>query len=123
MLEYGLPINLANWVRDHEDSLKPPVGNQQIWKQSDLIVTVVGGPNERTDFHDDPLEEFFYQMRGSAALLTVSNGKFESISLKEGDVFLLAPHRRHSPQRPMPDSLCLVIERARPGGVLDGFEW
>ena len=123
MFEYGPPIKLANWLRDHEDSLKPPVGNQQIWKHSDLIVTVVGGPNERTDFHDDPLEEFFYQLRGSASLLTISDGKFESIPLNEGDIFLLPPHERHSPQRPMPDSVCLVIERTRPTGVLDGFEW
>ncbi|MEV9607767.1 hypothetical protein AB0364_29415, partial [Klebsiella pneumoniae] len=25
--------------------------------------------------------------------------------------------------RPDPDSLCLVIERVRPAGLLDGFEW
>jgi 3-hydroxyanthranilate 3,4-dioxygenase len=30
---------------------------------------------------------------------------------------------RHSPQRPDPDSLCLVIERTRAAGVVDGFEW
>jgi 3-hydroxyanthranilate 3,4-dioxygenase len=38
-------------------------------------------------------------------------------------MFLLPPHVRHSPQRPDPDSLCIVIERARPEGERDGFEW
>ncbi len=33
------------------------------------MVTVVGGPSERTDFHGDPLEEFFYQLKGHAQLL------------------------------------------------------
>src|SRR2546430_7248759 len=27
--------------------LKPPVGNAQIWQDTDFIVTVVGGPNQR----------------------------------------------------------------------------
>ena len=40
-----------------------------------------------------------------------------------GDIFLLPAHVRHSPQRPEEGSLCTVIERARPAGVMDGFEW
>ena len=40
-----------------------------------------------------------------------------------GDIFLLPPHVRHSPQRPVPGSLGLVIEPHRPDGELDGFEW
>lgn len=123
MLSNGPPINLSAWIRDHAHLLKPPVGNQQVWANADFIVTVVGAPNERTDFHDDPLEEFIYQIKGNASLLTVARGRFERIPLREGDIFLLPPHVRHSPQRPEPGSLCLVIERARPVGQLDGFEW
>ena len=44
------------------------MGNQQLWEDADLIVTIVGGPNRRSDFHDDPLEEFFYQFQGNAYL-------------------------------------------------------
>lgn len=120
---YGAPLNFNNWVTDHADRLKPPVGNQQIWPKSDLICTVVGGPNQRTDFHVDPYEEYFHQFKGNASLLIADRGQFERIHLREGDVFLLPAFVRHSPQRPEAGSLCTVIERSRPKGVIDAFEW
>lgn len=123
MPRYGPPINFPQWIADHADRLKPPVGNQQVWQDADILVTVVGGPNQRTDFHDDPLEEFFHQFKGNASLLVHDRGRFERIHLKEGDIFLLPAHVRHSPQRPEEGSLCLVVERARPAGLIDGFEW
>lgn len=122
-MKHGMPFNFQKWIDSNAHLLKPPVGNQQIWKDADFIVTVVGGPNQRTDFHDDPLEEFFYQFKGNAFLLLLVGGKIERVDLKEGDIFLLPPHVRHSPQRPEPGSLCLVIERDRPKGMLDAFEW
>lgn len=123
MLKYGRPINFAGWINEHAHLLKPPVGNQQVWKDSDFIVTVVGGPNQRTDFHDDPYEEFFYQTVGNAYLNLIVDGKRERVDLHEGDVFLMPAHLRHSPQRPEAGSACLVIERWREPGVIDGFEW
>ncbi len=120
---YGPPLRFSRWLEDNAHLLRPPVGNRQVWADSDLIVTVVGGPNQRTDFHDDPHEEFFHQFRGDAHLLVHDRGRFERIDLREGDVFLLPAHQRHSPQRPQPGSLCLVIERARAAGTLDAFEW
>ena len=122
-LLHGLPLDFAGWIEQHRQRLRPPVCNQQIWTNSDFIVTVIGGPNGRSDFHDDPFEEFFYQLQGDAALLLYENGHFEQVELKQGEVFLLPPHVRHSPQRPVEDSLGLVIERARPPGELDAFEW
>ena len=71
------PINFPKWIEDNQHLLKPPVGNQQIWRDTDLIVTVVGGPDQCFDLH-------------------------------EGDIFLLPPHVRHSPQRPEPGSVCTV---------------
>ncbi|NBX55321.1 MAG: 3-hydroxyanthranilate 3,4-dioxygenase [Betaproteobacteria bacterium] len=120
---YSAPLNFSQWVQANSQALKPPVGNQQIWKNSDLICTVVGGPNQRTDFHDDPFEEYFHQFKGQASVLIADRGKFERIQLREGDVFLLPAHVRHSPQRPEAGSLCTVIERSRPVGEVDGFEW
>ncbi|KQP03816.1 3-hydroxyanthranilate 3,4-dioxygenase [Pseudorhodoferax sp. Leaf265] len=123
MLRYGRPFNFPRWIDDNAHLLKPPVGNQQIWQDSDLLVTVVGGPNRRSDFHDDPLEEFFYQFKGHAHLLIADRGRFERVDLKEGDIFLMAPHVLHSPQRPEAGSLCLVVERQRPASLQDAFEW
>jgi 3-hydroxyanthranilate 3,4-dioxygenase len=122
-MSYGAPLNFAQWLEDKADCFQPPVGNQQLWANSDLIVTVVGGPNQRTDFHDDPYEEYFHQFKGNASLIVLDRGRFERIPLREGDVFLLPAHVRHSPQRPESGSLCTVIERSRPEGVMDGFEW
>jgi len=120
---YSLPFNFRAWVDDHAHLLRPPVGNAQIWKDSDFIVTVVGGPNARTDYHDDPLEEFFYQINGDMTLRILEDGKPRDLPIRAGDIFLLPPHVRHSPQRPIPGSVGLVIERQRPEGVIDGFEW
>ncbi|MGQ0547109.1 MAG: 3-hydroxyanthranilate 3,4-dioxygenase [Betaproteobacteria bacterium] len=117
------PIDFPKWLDQHRHLLKPPVGNQQIWQDTDFIVTVVGGPNQRTDFHDDPYEEFFWQFKGNAYLNVLEDGKQRRIDLREGAMLLLPAHVRHSPQRPEADSRCLVIERQRPEGMLDGFEW
>jgi 3-hydroxyanthranilate 3,4-dioxygenase len=116
-------FNLQKWIDEHRDVLKPPVGNAQIFADSDFLVTVVGGPNQRTDYHDDPFEEFFYQLKGNMVLRLHENGRPRDMPIREGDIFLLPPHVRHSPQRPEPGSVGLVIERARPQGAVDGFEW
>ncbi len=116
-------FNLMQWIADHDDVLKPPVGNAQIWQDANFIVTIVAGPNERTDFHDDPLEEFFYQIKGDMTLRIIEDGRMKDVPIREGDVLLLPPHTRHSPQRPEPGSYGLVIEAQRPEGHLDAFEW
>jgi 3-hydroxyanthranilate 3,4-dioxygenase len=123
MLAYGPPLNFQQWIEDHRDQLKPPVGNAQVWEDGDFIVTVVGGPNERTDYHVDPLEEFFYQMKGDMILRLWEDGKPRDLPIREGDIFLLPPNVPHSPQRPVEGSVGLVIERQRAEGELDGFQW
>lgn len=122
-LKYGRPLNFQRWLDDNAHLLKPPVSNRQIWQDGDFMVTVVGGPNQRSDFHDDPVEEFFYQFKGNAQLLMWADGEYERVDLREGDVFLMAPHTLHSPQRPEEGSLCLVIERQRPKGKADALQW
>ena len=116
-------IDFPKWLAQNQHLLKPPVGNAQLWSNTDFIVTVVGGPNQRTDYHDDPYEEFFWQFKGNAWLETIEDGKRRRIELSEGTMLVLPPHVRHSPQRPEPESRCLVIERQRPEGIRDGFEW
>ena len=116
------PFNFQRWIDEHRELLKPPVGNAQIWEDAYFIVTVVGGPNQRTDYHDDPLEEFFFQWQGDIVLRLMDSGKPRDVPLREGDIFLLPPHVRHSPQR-SEGSIGLVIEYRRPEGVRDAFEW
>jgi 3-hydroxyanthranilate 3,4-dioxygenase len=117
-------FNLKKWIDENRDKLKPPVGNAQVWEDGEFMVTVVGGPNQRRDYHDDPTEEFFYQLKGDIALRVMEEpGKPpKDIPIHEGDVFLLPKHMRHSPQRPA-DTIGLVIEMPRPGESVDAFEW
>ncbi|MEF0943489.1 3-hydroxyanthranilate 3,4-dioxygenase [Rhizobium sp. BR 362] len=116
-------FNFNAWIEENKHLLKPPVGNQQIWKDAELMVTVVGGPNKRTDYHDDPVEEFFYQLKGDMVLKVVDNGEHYDVTIREGEIFLLPAHVRHSPQRPQEGSIGLVVEPKRPEGWLDAFEW
>ncbi len=116
-------FNLMRWVAEHAHLLKPPVLNRTLWQDTDFIVQIVGGPNIRTDYHDDPYEEFFHQLKGNMVLKTVQHGALVDVPIREGEVLLLPPHVPHSPQRPEPDSVGLVVERTRPAGVKDGFEW
>ncbi|MYB04323.1 MAG: 3-hydroxyanthranilate 3,4-dioxygenase [Acidimicrobiaceae bacterium] len=116
-------FNFQKWIDEHRELLKPPVGNRQIWEDADLMVTVVGGPNRRTDFHDDPVEEFFYQLEGDMVLKVIEDGAHCDLPIREGEIFLLPPHVRHSPRRPQAGSIGLVVEPKRPEGAQDGFEW
>lgn len=123
MLKYGRALNFQRWIDDNQHLLKPPVNNAQVWKDGDFMVTVVGGPNRRSDFHDDPIEEFFYQMKGNAYLLVLDRGRYERVELREGDIFLLPKHVLHSPQRPEAGSLCLVVEHVRRPEQRDALQW
>ena len=116
-------FNFSDWIDRHAHLLKPPVGNQLVFEEAgDLIVQVIGGPNARTDYHDDPHEEFFYQLRGNIVLRVLEEGRARDVPIREGEILLLPAHLRHSPQRPA-GSIGLVVEKMRPAGVLDGFEW
>ena len=117
-------FNFNAWIDAHQHLLKPPVGNKRVFDDAEMTVMVVGGPNQRTDFHDDPVEEFFYQLRGNMVLKIMDNGRLYDVPIREGDVFMLPSHVRHSPQRPEPGSVGLVVEPKRyPGDDVDGFEW
>jgi 3-hydroxyanthranilate 3,4-dioxygenase len=115
-------LNFKKWIDEHRHLLKPPVGNQQIWQDREFMVTVVGGPNSRTDYHVNEGEEFFYQLEGDIVLKVFDEGKFSDLHIREGEIFLLPPKVPHSPQRPA-GTVGLVIERKRRSGEFDGFIW
>ena len=115
------PLNLQAWIDEHRHLLKPPVGNKCVYA-GDFIVMVVGGPNQRTDYHWDEGPEWFYQLEGEMVLRIQEDGKVRDIPIRAGETFLLPPRTPHSPQR-MPDSVGLVIERRRLPHEDDGLQW
>lgn len=117
------PFNLMQWIDEHRHLLKPPVGNQQVYKTAgDFIVMVVGGPNSRKDFHYNESEELFYQLEGDVNVRIQEDGKIVDIPIKQGDMFLLPGKTPHSPQRG-PNTVGLVIEKVRDANEIDGFMW
>lgn len=128
-------FNLQRWINENKHLLKPPVGNKCIWVDGDtssgsgyglkhdFIVMAVGGPNERTDFHVNSGEEFFYQVEGNMILKIINpQGQMQDIAINAGDIYLLPANTPHSPQRPA-NSVGLVIEKHRVEGLLDGLQW
>lgn len=115
-------FNFSDWIDRHREYLRPPVCNRQVFRDSEFIIMVVGGPNARTDYHDDPGEEFFYQLEGEMLLKTLQAGRAVDIPIKAGEMLLLPAHVPHSPQR-FAGSIGLVIERQRRPDERDGFLW
>lgn len=84
---------------------------------------IVGGPNERTDYHINPTPEFFIQKKGPMCLRVVTpEGAFETVVIKEGSIYLLPPNTPHSPVR-FADTVGIVVEQDRPVGANDKMRW
>lgn len=116
-------INFKKWIDENRHLLKPPVGNKPVWIETkDFIVMVVGGPNDRTDYHYNETEEFFYQLEGDMVLRVQDEGKSVDILIREGEIFLLPAKVPHSPQRGA-NTVGMVIERVRSEGMKDGLLW
>lgn len=115
------PLNFHKWIDEHRHLLKPPVGNKCVY-DGDFIVMVVGGPNQRTDYHWDEGPEFFYQLEGEMVLKVQEDGRVRDIPIRAGEIFYLPPRVPHSPQR-MADSVGLVVERRRNADEHDGLLW
>ena len=117
------PFNLQGWIKENQHLLKPPVGNKNLYIESeDYIVMIVGGPNSRKDYHYNETEELFYQLKGNILVKTQQNGKKVEVKINEGEMFLLPPKIPHSPIRPA-GSVGLVIERKREPHHKDGLMW
>jgi 3-hydroxyanthranilate 3,4-dioxygenase len=115
------PINLQAWVAEHRHLLKPPVGNKPIW-DGDFLVMVVGGPNQRTDYHINPGGELFYQVEGDIVLKIMEDGRPQDIPIHQGELFLLPAGVPHSPQRPA-GTIGLVVEVPRFARGVHHLRW
>jgi 3-hydroxyanthranilate 3,4-dioxygenase len=119
------PFNLKRWIDENRDLLKPPVGNQCVYKDAEnFIVMVVGGPNARKDYHFNKSEELYFQVEGNIVLKIIDDGVPRDIPINEGDLFLLPPNTPHSPQRG-PGTVGMVIEKIRNDeeNEEDAFMW
>lgn len=118
-------INLRKWIAANKKDLRPPVSNKQLFTGSDdVILFVSGGPNTRNDFHVNPTEELFYQLKGTIAvrIRPLDGSRPRDVVIKEGELFLLPRWVPHRPQRPA-GTIGLIVEFPRPEGQLDGLRW
>ncbi len=115
-------FNFQKWIDEHRHLLKPPVGNKCVWDNGEYIVMVVGGPNQRKDYHLNQTPEFFYQVEGDITLKVIDEGIPKDVNIQEGEIYLLPSNVPHSPQRGA-NTIGLVIEQKRAEGMEDGLAW
>lgn len=124
-MSISAPFNLMQWIEEHRAEFRPPVMNKQFYCEAhDVIVFVSVGPNTRNDYHVNPTEELFYQLRGDMAVRVrpLDDSPPRDVVIREGEMWLcprLVPHR---PQRPA-DTVGLIVEFPRPAGTNDKLQW
>lgn len=119
------PFNLMKWIEDHQDEFKKPVMNKQFYKEADDVIVFVSlGPNTRNDYHVNPTEELFYQLKGDIAVRVrpLDGSPPHDVVIREGEMYLLPRHLPHRPQRP-DDTIGLIVEFPRPQGTKDKLLW
>ena len=118
------PFNLKKWIEENRSLLQPPVGNKNLYVESeDYVIMIVGGPNARKDYHYNETEEWFFQVEGSVMIGVQEDGKAIDIEVKEGEMFLLPPRTPHQPRRGE-GTVGIVIEVKRAERELkDGLLW
>ena len=116
------PFNFQAWIDENRHLLKPPVGAKTVFEASETyMIFVVGGPNNRHDYHYNETEEFFYQLEGDIVLKIRDEGEVIDVPIRQGEIFLLPARTLHSPQRAA-NTVGLVVEVKRPG-VKDAVFW
>ena len=79
------------WIDDHADEFKKPVMNKQFYKEADDVIVFVSlGPNTRNDYHVNPTEELFYQLKGDIAvrIRPLDGTPPHDVIIREGEMYL-----------------------------------
>ena len=121
MADPSVPFSLMGWIEDNKDQFHKPVGNKVIWHDGEFIAFVSGG-NSRNDFHVNPGDEIFLQVKGDARVDLQIDGERVINPLREGEILLVPAGVPHAPRRPE-GTYGFVVERQRKPGELDGFRW
>jgi 3-hydroxyanthranilate 3,4-dioxygenase len=116
-----VPLNLATWIDEHRDQFLKPVGNKVIWREGEFIA-FVSAANSRNDFHVNPGDEIFFQLKGDIRVDLQIDGERVVNPVREGEVLLVPAGVPHAPRRPA-GTYGFVVERQRRPGELDGFQW
>lgn len=116
--------HLKRWVEENRDLFSPPYKtNRVLAHHKDFIVMILHGPNVRLDFHLEPADEFFYQIKGDIELhVKPPEERRQVIKIREGEIFLCPGGLAHSPRRPA-NTWGLVIERKRRPDEKEEFVW
>ena len=117
------PVHLMRWIDEHKTLFSGPVANKEVFPESEFIYQTVRGPNARNDFHIDPGDEIFYQLKGDITVRCIdADGKSRDITVREGEAMLCRAGTPHCPIRPA-GTWGLVIERKRRADERDGLAW
>jgi len=116
-------LNLKEYIENIRHKLKPPVSNALMFSGKQLKVMIVGGPNQRNDFHLNNGEELYFQLSGDMNLDVIDQkNEVKRIPIREESIFLLPSNVPHSPQR-YENTVGMVIERERLQSEFDGLRW
>ncbi|MHB1810043.1 MAG: 3-hydroxyanthranilate 3,4-dioxygenase [Solirubrobacteraceae bacterium] len=121
MAEPCKPVRLDDWIEENRGQFRKPVGNKLVWENGDFIAFVSGG-NSRNDFHINPGDEIFVQIRGDVRVDLQVDGQRVINYLREGEALLVPAFVPHAPRRPE-GTYGFVVERVRRPGELDSFAW
>ena len=116
------PVSLLGWIEANAADFEPPVSNKVIWQDSDFITMVIRGPNARNDFHIDPRDEIFHQLKGDIRVDLMVDGERQTRIVREGELLLVPRGVPHVPMRPA-DTWGMVIEQVRTADEVDELVW
>jgi 3-hydroxyanthranilate 3,4-dioxygenase len=115
------PVDLAAWTAP-EGARPGQVDAIALLPGEDLRVLIVHGRGTRHDFHINPVDELFQQLRGDIVVRLREASGDRDVVVRSGEVWLAPADVPHSPQRPV-GSVGLVVERVRAPDQAEVFRW